>query len=53
MSEEILEDLKWMFEDILDVKEFEEDDQVQLWLSKAEIETLLKIIKEKLGDKNE
>ena len=50
LSKEILEDLKWRFEDIVasDFKfKLEDDDEIQFWLSVAEIKALLKLIKKK------
>ena len=34
-TKEILEDLKWEFEDTLDGSMLEDDDEIQLWLSVA------------------
>ena len=54
-TKEILEDLKWEFEDtlarLLDRVDFvlEDDDEIQLWLSVAEIRALLELIKKEVG----
>ena len=55
MNREILEDLKWNFEDTLarslDRVDFmlEDDDEIQLWLSVAEIKALLELIKKEVS----
>ena len=52
LSKEILEDLKWRFEDIVasDFKfKLEDDDEIQLWLSVAEIRALLELMKKEVN----
>jgi len=50
MDEDILTRLRWEFEDVLESpegEELEDDEELQFWLSVAEIKALLRLMEEK------